>query len=183
MNTSAFRSSLAGLALFGILTTSLAAPALADGAASTRNIIGAAAAIIGIATAVNVSNKNRVANTVEGYLPDGSVVFEDGHVVDRNGNSWYPGNQGEQIACNGQSCIITSNDAGYYNNGYYNNQGNGSQYNAGYAIPYNNPQYNVQFYGNSRNLRYDGNVRNGRNDAYRGDRNNQNSSDTRRPPA
>ena len=95
MNTSAFRSSLAGLALFGILTTSLAAPALADGAASTRNIIGAAAAIIGIATAVNVSNKDRVANTFEGYLPDGSAVFEDGHVVDRNGNSWYPGNQGE----------------------------------------------------------------------------------------
>ena len=63
MNTSALRSSLAGLALFGILTTSLAAPALADGAASTRNIIGAAAAIIGIATAVNVSNKDRVANT------------------------------------------------------------------------------------------------------------------------
>ncbi len=113
MNTSAFRSSLAGFALFGILTTSLAAPALADGAASTRNIIGAAAAIIGIATAVNVSNKNRVANTVEGYLPDGSVVFEDGHVVDRNGNSWYPGNQGEQIACNGQSCDITSIGAGY----------------------------------------------------------------------
>ena len=136
MNTSAFRSSLAGLALFGILTTSLAAPALADGAASTRNIIGAAAAIIGIATAVNVSNKNRVANTVEGYLPDGSVVFEDGHVVDRNGNSWYPGNQGEQIACNGQSCVITSN-------------------NAGYVTPYNTPQYDVQFYGNSRNVRYD----------------------------
>ena len=40
--------------MFGILTTSLAAPALADGAASTPNIIGAAAAIIGIATAVKV---------------------------------------------------------------------------------------------------------------------------------
>ena len=141
MNTSAFRSSLAGLALFGILTTSLAAPALADGAASTRNIIGAAAAIIGIATAVNVSNKNRVANTVEGYLPDGSVVFEDGHVVDRNGNSWYPGNQGEQIACNGQSCDIIGS------------------------------QYNAEFY------------RNVRNDPRRDDRNNQNYSDTRRPPA
>lgn len=174
MNASAFRSSLAGLALFGILTTSLAAPALADGAASTRNIIGAAAAIIGIATAVNVSNKNQVANTVEGYLPDGSVVFEDGHVVDRNGNSWYPGNQGEQIACNGQSCVITSNDAGYYNN-----QGNGGQYNAGYVAPYNTPQYSVQFYGNSRNVQYD---RNARNDPRRGDQNNQNYSDTRRPP-
>lgn len=130
MNTSAFRSSLAGLALFGILTTSLAAPALADGAASTRNIIGAAAAIIGIATAVNVSNKDRVANTFEGYLPDGSAVFEDGHVVDRNGNSWYPGNQGEQITCNGQSCAIIASNSGYYNN----NQG----YNTGYATPYRN---------------------------------------------
>lgn len=177
MNTSAFRSSLAGLALFGILTTSLAAPALADGAASTRNIIGAAAAIIGIATAVNVSNKNQVANTVEGYLPDGSVVFEDGHVVDRNGNSWYPGNQGEQISCNGQSCDIISNGGGYYNN-----QGNGSQYNAGYVTPYNNPQYNVQYYGNGRNVRYDGNVRNSRYDPRSNDRNNQ-KNDTRRPPA
>ena len=90
---------------------------------------------------------------VEGYLPDGSVVFEDGHVVDRNGNSWYPGNQGEQIACNGQSCDITSIGAGYYNN-----QGNGSQYNA-------------EFYGNSRN------------DPRRDDRNNQGNSDRRRPPA
>jgi len=109
------RSTLAGLALFGVLMTSLAAPARADGAASTRTIIGAAAALIGIATAVNVSHKNQVANTVEGYLPDGSTVYQDGHVVDRSGNTWYPGNQGEQIACNGQSCSL-------YNN--VNNDGN-----------------------------------------------------------
>ena len=96
-----------------------------------------------------------MANTVEGYLPDGSVVYEDGHVVDRNGNSWYPGNQGEQIACNGQSCYISSN-------------------NTGYVTPYNSPQYGVQFYGNSRNVQYDRNNRN--------DRNNQNYRDTRRPP-
>ncbi len=129
MNTNILRSTVAALALCGVMVTSMQAPARADGAASTRTIIGAAALIAGIATAVNVAHKDQVANTVEGYLPDGSVVYEDGHVVARNGYSWYPGNQGEQIACNGQACTIYANGNQGYGNGYYGNgsYGNGNR--------------------------------------------------------
>lgn len=136
MNTSLIRSAVAGLALTGVMMTSIAAPARADGAATTRTIIGAAAAIAGIATAINVSNKHRQATTVTGYLPDGSTVYADGHVVAQNGYSWYPGNQGEQVACNGQNCYIQGNGQnGYgYNGGYYNNGQNG--YNNGYNSGY-----------------------------------------------
>lgn len=137
MNFSLLRSATAALALTGIFMTSIAAPARADGAATTRTIIGVAAAVAGIATAINVEHKRATANQVVGYLQDGSTVYADGHVVSPNGYSWYPGNQGEQIACNGQSCSVYSNGQnGYgYNNGYnpYNNNG----YN-----PYNNNGYN-----------------------------------------
>ncbi len=142
MNTSLIRSAVAGLALTGVMMTSIAAPARADGAATTRTIIGAAAAIAGIATVINVENKHRQATTVTGYLPDGSAVYADGHVVAPNGYSWYPGNQGEQVACNGQNCYINGNgqnnygyNGGYYNNGYnngYNNNGYNNGYNSGY---------------------------------------------------
>jgi hypothetical protein len=138
MNIPLIRSAVAGLALTGVMMTSIAAPARADGAATTRTIIGAAAAIAGIATAINVSNKHRQAATVTGYLPDGSTVYADGHVVAPNGYSWYPGNQGQQIACNGQNCQITGNGYGY--NGGYNN---GGYYNNG------NYGYNNSYYGNN----------------------------------
>ena len=143
------------------MVTSLAAPARANGAASTRTIAGIAAVLIGIATAVNVSHKRQAANTVEGYLPDGSVVYADGRVVSPNGNTWYPGNQGEQIACNGQSCVLTSNGNGQYNNGQYNNgQYNNGQYNNG---QYNNGQYNNDQYNNGQynNGQYNGQYNNG----------------------
>lgn len=130
MNTSLIRSAVAGLALTGVMMTSIAAPARADGAATTRTIIGAAAAIAGIATVINVENKHRQATTVTGYLPDGSTVYADGHVVAPNGYSWYPGNQGEQIACNGQNCYINGNGQNNYG---YNNGYNGGYY--GYATP------------------------------------------------
>ena len=126
------------------------APARADGAASTRTIIGAAALIAGIATAVNVAHKDQVANTVEGYLPDGSVVYEDGHVVARNGYSWYPGNQGEQIACNGQACTIYANSNQGYGNGSY---GNGSYGNGSYG----NGSYGNENRGYNRNGNRNGN--------------------------
>lgn len=130
MNTSLIRSAVAGLALTGVMMTSIAAPARADGAATTRTIIGAAAAIAGIATAINVENKHRQATTVTGYLPDGSTVYADGHVVAPNGYSWYPGNQGQQVACNGQYCQITGNGQngyGYNNGGYYGYAGTQQQ--------------------------------------------------------
>jgi hypothetical protein len=138
MNTSLLRTATAAFALTGIISMSFAAPARADGAATTRTIIGIAAAAVGIATAVNVENKHREANQVVGYLQDGSTVYADGHVVSQNGYSWYPSSQGEQVACNGQSCSVYSNGQnGYgYNNGSYNN---GNYNNGGY---YNNGSYN-----------------------------------------
>lgn len=105
---------LTGLALTVTLGLSTVAPAKADGAASTRNIfLGAAALIAGVAIESNVARKNNQANTVTGYLQDGSTVFADGHVVDRNGQSYYPGNNGQQVSCNGQSCYVSNNGQGY----------------------------------------------------------------------
>ncbi len=157
MNTSLIRSAVAGLALTWVMMTSIAAPARADGAATTRTIIGAAAAIAGIATAINVSNKHREATTVTGYLPDGSTVYADGHVVAPNGYSWYPGNQGEQVACNGQQCYINGQN-GYGYNGGYNNGGynNGGYNNGGY---YSNGSYNNGGYGNGGYYGYNGQYR------------------------
>jgi hypothetical protein len=136
-------------ATFGLGTVQ---PAKAD-QQSTDVIIGAAALAAGIATYANVQHKNQLANTVQGYTPWGAAVYEDGHVVLPNGQSYYPGNVGQQIACNGSTCQILHNGipvgygaygpgGGYntgYNNGYYNNGGyNNGGYNNGY---YNNNGY------------------------------------------
>lgn len=148
MNTNIIRSAVAAAAMCGVMITSIQAPARADSAATTRTIIGAAAAIAGIATAVNVEHKRQVANTVQGYLPDGSTVYADGHVVAPNGQSWYPGNQGQQIACSNQQCAIYGNGQyGYngYNNNY--NYNNGYNYNTGYNSGGNNGYYGQGQYG------------------------------------
>jgi hypothetical protein len=169
MNTTIFRSTLAGLVMCGVLMASIQAPARADGAASTRTIIGAVAAIAAIATAINVSEKNQAANTIEGYLPDGSAVYEDGHVVTPNGYSWYPGNQGEQIACNGQSCSLYAsgryNNSSQYNsgNGYYNNNGNGYYNNNGNGYYNNNGNGNGYYNNNGNGYGYYNNNGNGYN--------------------
>jgi hypothetical protein len=102
-------------------------PAAAD-EGTTNTIIAAAAAIaLGLTTA-NVAHKNAVANTVEGYTADGSTVYGDGHVVLPNGQSYYPGNYGQSIACNGGNCSVSGGN-GYYGNGYqgYGYQGPGDQ--------------------------------------------------------
>lgn len=103
------------------------APASADQAAANRNTwLGIAAAIAGIAIASNVSAKNARANTVEGYTQDGSTVYNDGHVIAPNGQSYYPGSQNQSIACNGGACRIDGGNAGYgYGNGW--NGGNRRQ--------------------------------------------------------
>ena len=120
---------LTGLALTGALGLSTIAPAKADGAASTRNIfLGAAALIAGVAIESNVARKNASANNVQGYLQDGSTVYQDGHVVDRNGQSYYPGNEGQQVSCNGQSCYVTNNGQTAYDNGSYGNGYNNGSY-------------------------------------------------------
>ena len=118
--------------LTGGLAMTNAHPARADQAAVTRNtILGAAALVAGIAVESNVAHKRQVANTVEGYLPDGSTVYGDGRVVSPNGQTYYPGNYGQRVACNAGSCYLT----GQPNNGY------------GYNYPgYNSPAYNNQGY-------------------------------------
>jgi hypothetical protein len=97
---------LAGLAAAATLSLSAVAPASADGAASTRNIILGAAAIAGLAIESNVAHKNAQANAISGYLPDGSAVYADGHVAMRDGYSYYPGNDGQTVACNDGSCSV-----------------------------------------------------------------------------
>ena len=140
MNKNIFTTALATLALAGTLVSATALPASADQQASTRLIAGAAA-LAAIATAVNVENKHRAATSVIGYLPDGSAVYQDGHVVSaNNGQSWYPSNYGQQVACNSNQCYVTGNNNGYNGYGY-----NG--YNNGYGYGYNNGNYNNSGYG------------------------------------
>jgi hypothetical protein len=97
---------LAALAAAGTLSLSTMAPAYADGAASTRTIILGAAAIAGLAIEANVANKHARANSISGYLPDGSAVYGDGHVVAPNGDSYYPANNGQTVSCDDGSCSI-----------------------------------------------------------------------------
>lgn len=154
MNSNIIRSAIAAAAMCGVMVTSIQTPARAD-TATTTTIIGAAAAIAGIATAVNVAHKHQQATSVQGYLPDGSTVYADGHVVSPNGYSWYPGNQGQQVACNYQQCSINgSGQYGYNGNGNSGYYGNNSGYygnNSGY---YGN---NSGYYGNTNNGGYYGN--------------------------
>ena len=91
---------------------------------TTNTILGVAAAIALGVTAANVSHKNAVANTVEGYTPNGETVYQDGHVVLPNGQSYYPGNNNQSIACDNGACDISGGGPQYgyngYNGGYYN---------------------------------------------------------------
>ena len=95
-----------------------------------RSGYGAAAAAA-VFTLYNVEHKHALATTVQGYLPDGSTVYKDGRVVSQNGQSWYPGNYGQTVACSNQYCTINgANGHGYgntngngYSNGYGDNDG------------------------------------------------------------
>ena len=99
--------SLTTIALAATFGLASIAPASADQAAATRNtILGAAALIAGIAIESNLANKNAQANTLEGYTRDGAAVYQDGHVVEPNGSSYYPGNAGQSISCNGGNCDV-----------------------------------------------------------------------------
>jgi len=156
MNSNIIRSAVAAVAMCAVSVAAVQAPARADSAATTRTIIGAAAAIAGIATAINVEHKHQLASSVEGYLPDGSTVYDDGHVVAPNGYSWYPGNQGQQVSCSNQQCAVYGNGSYGYNgnngnNGYYN--GNNGYYNNGSNGYYGNGQYGTGYYSQSRRHR------------------------------
>ena len=166
MNKHIVRSGVAALTLGAVLFSATGLPAKAD-PTTTQDIIYAAAAAAGAFTLYNVEHKHQLATTVQGYLPDGSTVYEDGHVVSPNGVSWYPGNSGETVACSNQYCNISGGN-GYAYNGYgYNNGYNG--YNNGYNGNYGNSNRrylgNVQAYTGSRS--YQSNRRNNRD----GDRN------------
>lgn len=105
LNGNALRTIGAALMAATIAFGSTIKPAAAS-EGTTNTIIAAAAAIALAVTAENVAHKDAVANTVEGYTPYGATVYEDGHVVLPNGQSYYPGNVGQSIACNGGQCTI-----------------------------------------------------------------------------
>ncbi|MBV9270775.1 MAG: hypothetical protein JO165_06770, partial [Candidatus Eremiobacteraeota bacterium] len=116
-----------------------------------------AAAIAGLATAINVENKNRLATTIQGYLPNGDPVYGDGHVVSSNGQTWYPGNNNASAACSNGACTITSNNGyGYGYNGY-NGYGsyNANTYNRNYNA-YNRSDNDVNRYNNNDRRRHRG---------------------------
>jgi hypothetical protein len=146
------KNKLAMAALAAIMTMSLGLatiqPARADQAAVNRNtVLGVAAFLAGVFVATNVANKNAVANTVAGTTRDGATVYEDGHVVLPNGESYYPNNAGQSISCNNGYCSIYADSNGYSNpqNGYNNG------YNGGYNNGYNNGGYNNGGYNGGYN--------------------------------
>jgi hypothetical protein len=143
MNKSIVRSGVAALALGAVLASATALPARAN---TTTDILYGAAAAAAAVTLYNVEHKHQLATTVQGYLPDGSTVYADGRVVSPNGYSWYPGNNGETVACSNQYCSIDG--------------GNGYGYN-GYSRETNTNNNNYA-YRNSRHYNYNGNRDNDR---------------------
>jgi hypothetical protein len=111
------RSGVATLIMSSMALGAAIQPAKAD---TTSTILISAAAVAALMTGINVAEKNAKANQLVGYLPNGSPVYADGHVVARNGAIWYPGNQGENIQCNGYQCVIVGANMGY---GAYGNPG------------------------------------------------------------
>ena len=120
---------LVAAALALVVAVSMTRPVLADGAASTRNIIlGAAAVAAGIIVSNNVHHKQAEANTIVGYTRDGGTVYADGHIVwpdgsvtYANGSTWY-----YPVSSNAP---YNGNPNGYYNgnpNGYYGYQYTGT---------------------------------------------------------
>jgi len=82
-------TSITALALTAAFSFAAIAPASADQAAATRNeIIGGLALVAGIATAVNVSNKNAEANADYGYYGNNRVDDRDGRTYDQNDNRY-----------------------------------------------------------------------------------------------
>lgn len=128
-------------------------PAKADDATTTA--VAAAAAVAGIAIWQNVQHKNQQANTVQGYTPWGATVYADGHVVLPNGQSYYPGNVGQQISCNGTACQILQNGVAVGYGGYGPNNGYGGY--GGYNTGYNNYPYGQQRTGYAYPTQYNPN--------------------------
>ncbi len=82
---------LTAVALTAIFGLASIAPASADQAAATRNmILGATALVAGIAIASNVARKRAQANTIVGYTPNGDAIYGNGQVATSNGTAYYP---------------------------------------------------------------------------------------------
>ena len=145
MKNSILRSVVGALTLGAVLFSSMGSPAKAD-TNTTNDILYGAAAAAAAFTLYNVEHKHALATTVEGYLPDGSVVYQDGHVVSPNGSSWYPGNNGETVACSNQYCTVNGTNGGYYGYNGPNGYNNGGYYSY-------NPNNGGYYYGNSRSRR------------------------------
>lgn len=165
MDKKLVRSAVATLALSGVLAGVASVPAMAD-TTSTNNIIYGAAAAAAAFTLYNVEHKHQLASTVSGHLANGATVYADGHIVGRNGQVWYPGNNGQTVACNNGYCSTNGNGNygygyNYGNNGYgYNNGGytNGGYYNNGYSNNgYSNNGYSNTGYSNATRRTDNGN--------------------------
>jgi len=112
-----------------IVAASMTRPVLAAGAASTRNIIlGAAAVVAGIVISDNVHHKQVAANTIVGYTRDGGTVYADGRIVYPNGTVLYAGNNGTPCSWDGSQQYCGSTPAVYYPNSGYGYQNNGYNY-------------------------------------------------------
>lgn len=127
-----FRSVVATLVMSSMALGAAVTPAKAD---TTSTVLITAAAVAALMTGINVAEKNAKANQLVGYLPNGSPVFADGHVVAANGQTWYPGNYGENLQCNAGRCVIMGAAYNGYGPGGYGPSGYGyaSPYNAGYG--------------------------------------------------
>lgn len=99
----------------------VAAPVQQARANTTSTLILIGAAVAAAATAINVSSKNAKANDLVGYLSNGDRVYADGHVVTRNGGTYYPGDHGRTLQCQNQRCQIVGT------NGMYNGRDVGYQ--------------------------------------------------------
>jgi hypothetical protein len=121
-----FRSAVATLVMSCMALGAAVQPAKAD---TTSTLLITAAAVAALMTGINVAEKTAKANQLVGYLPNGSPVYADGHVVAANGQTWYPGNYGENLSCTGGRCMILG--AGY-GGGY----GNPGAYGGGYPGAY-----------------------------------------------
>lgn len=100
----------------------VAAPAQQARANTTSTLILIGAAVAAAATAINVSNKNAKAHDLVGYLSNGDRAYADGHVVTRNGGTYYPGDHGQTLQCQNMRCTIVGTNGMYRgrNVGYQN---------------------------------------------------------------
>jgi hypothetical protein len=113
--TTSIRTSIAAALAVAVLGLSAPQPAKAD--TTSTLLIGAAAAAIGL-TAANVINKNNKANASAGYLSNGDHVYQDGHVVTRSGQKYYPSDRGDTIQCQNNRCTTVGTNGSYKGHHY-----------------------------------------------------------------